>query len=98
MLVLVSILLEVFGFELSLLGTDHSNRPINTYNGQGVTKPGLSESDRRAHAIIYMTDTRPSSLPEEGFLTKKPIAVEKASADQEARPNEPTQFQEILYD
>jgi hypothetical protein len=44
--------------------------------------PGLSESDRQAHAIIYMTDTRPSCLPEEeGFLTKKPIAVEKASAD-----------------
>jgi hypothetical protein len=61
--------------------------------------PGLSESDRRAHAVIYMTDTRPSSLPEEeGFLTKKTIAVEKASADQEARPNEPTQFQEILHD
>jgi hypothetical protein len=49
--------------------------------------------------VIYMTDTRPSSLPEEeGFLTKKPIAVEKASADQEARPDEPTQFQEILHD
>jgi hypothetical protein len=76
-------LLGVFGFELSLLGTDHSNRPINTYNGQGVTKPGLSESDRRAHAIIYMTDTRPFCLPEEErYLTKKPIAVEKASADQ----------------
>jgi hypothetical protein len=44
--------------------------------------PGLSESDRQAHAVIYMTDTRPSCLPEEeGFLTKKPIAVEKASAD-----------------
>jgi hypothetical protein len=30
-----------------------------------------------------MTDTRPSCLPEEeNYLAKKPIAVEKASADQ----------------
>jgi hypothetical protein len=60
--------------------------------------PGLSESDRRAHAVIYIADTQPSYLPEEeGFLTKKSIAVEKASADQETGPNERTQFQEILH-
>ena len=64
---LVSILPEVLEFEDNYyhLGTDHLNRPINTYNSQGVTKSGLSESGRRSHAIIYMTDTRPSCLPEE---------------------------------
>ena len=64
---LVSILPEVLEFEDKYyhLGTDHLNRPINTYNSQGVTKSGLSESGRRSHAIIYMTDTRPSCLPEE---------------------------------
>ena len=63
--------------------TNHSHRPINTYNGQGVTKHGVSDEDKRAHSIVYMTDTRPSCLPEEKRdLTKKPIAVEKASDDQ----------------
>lgn len=63
--------------------TDHSRRPINTYNSQGVTKHGLSEEDKRAHSIVYMSGTRPSCLPEEERdLTKKPIAVEKASDDQ----------------
>ena len=85
---LVSILLEVFEFEDN---HHHSelilNRPINTYNGQGVTKPGLSESDRRAHAVIYMTDRQPFCLPEEEkYLTKKPIAVEKTSSDQKLDP------------
>lgn len=95
---LVSILLEVFEFEdkLSPLRSDHSNRPINTYNGQGVTKPGLSESDRRAHAIVYMTDTRPFCLPEEEkYLTKKPIAVEKASADQKLDPMSRLNFKKV---
>jgi hypothetical protein len=95
---LVSILLEVFEFEnkLSPLRTDHSNRPINTYNGQGVTKPGLSESDRRAHAIAYMTDTRPFCLPEEErYLNKKPIAVEKASADQKLDPMSRLNFKKV---
>jgi hypothetical protein len=63
--------------------TNRSRRPINTYNGQGVTKHGLSDEDKRAHSIVYMTDTRPSCLPEEKRdLTKKPVAVEKASDDQ----------------
>ena len=63
--------------------TDHSNRPINTYNGQGVTKHGLSDENKRAHCVIYMTDSRPSCLSaEKSFLDKKDIAVEKASNDQ----------------
>ena len=42
-----------------------------------------------------MTDTRPFCLPEEEeYLTKKPIAVEKAYRP-EAGPNEPTQFQDF---
>ena len=80
MLVLVSVLKMTIN---QPLGTNHSNRPINTYNSKGVTKPGLSESDRRAHAIVYMTDTQPSCLrEEEEYLAKKAIAVEKASPDQ----------------
>jgi hypothetical protein len=64
--------------------TNHSSRPINTYNGQGVTKSGLSEGDRQAHSIVHMTDTEPCCLPaEERDLINKAIAVEKASADQQ---------------
>jgi hypothetical protein len=57
-------------------------RPINTYGGRGVTKPGLSTAERQAHAIIYMSDTQPKILPEERDIVKKPIAVDKASAQQ----------------
>ena len=93
---LVSMLLEGVQRYLSPLGTDHSNRPINTYNSQGVTKPGLSEGDRRAHTIIYMTDTRPFCLPEEEkYLTKRPIAVDKASADQRLDPMSRVNFKKI---
>jgi hypothetical protein len=68
---------------ITMTHTDHSHRPINTYNGQGVTKHGLSDEDKQAHSIVYMTDTQPSCLPEEKkHLTKKLIAVEKASGDQ----------------
>jgi hypothetical protein len=96
LLVLVSMLLEGVRRYLSPLRTDHSNRPINTYNGQGVTKPGLSEGDRRAHAIIYMTGIRPFCLPEEEkYLTKKPIAVEKASADQRLDPMSRLNFKKV---
>jgi hypothetical protein len=63
--------------------TDHANRPIVTYKGQGVTKPGLSQRDREAHTIIHMTDTRPYCSHEElGLITKKPIVVEPSSSDQ----------------
>jgi hypothetical protein len=95
---LVSTLFEIFEFQryLSSLGTNHLNRPIHTYNGQGVTKPSLSESDRRAHAIVYMADTRPFCLPEEEkYLTKRPIAVDKASADQRLDPMSRVNFKKI---
>src|SRR5450755_4317444 len=64
-----------------------AGRPVesaDTYNGQGVTKPGLSEYDRQAHSIVYMTDTQPYCLPaeEKDLFINKPIAVEKASRDQ----------------
>ena len=62
----------------------------------GVTKAGLSENDRRAHAIIYMIDTRPSCLPEEEqYLTKVPIAIEKASIDQKLNPMSRLNFKKI---
>jgi hypothetical protein len=76
--------------------TDHSNRPINTYNGKGVTKHGLSDDNRRAHSIVYMTDTRPSCLPgEKAFLVKKDIAVQKASDDQKLDPMSRLNFGKI---
>jgi hypothetical protein len=83
--VLVSPVLGLLRSKLTITSyANHANRPINTYNGQGVTKPGLSEHDRQAHSIVYMTDTQPYCLPaeEKDLLINKPIAVEKASGDQ----------------
>jgi len=83
LLVRVSALLMRSCSDYIITHTDHSRRPINTYNGQGVTKHGLSDEDKRAHSIVYMTDTQPFCLPEEEkYLTKKLITVEKASDDQ----------------
>jgi hypothetical protein len=71
----------------------HSNRLINS---QGVTKPGLSESDKRAYTIVYMADTRPFCLPEEEkYLTKEAIAVEKASPDQRLDPMSRLNFKKV---
>ena len=56
--------------------------PINTYNGKGLSKPGLSERDRQSHAIIYMEGTQPQYAPGEPRSAKKPIAVKPAGADQ----------------
>jgi hypothetical protein len=54
-------------------------RPISTYGGQGTAKKGVDPS---AHAIIYMSDTTPSRLPSETGMTKKPLRVDPAGADQ----------------
>jgi hypothetical protein len=54
-------------------------RPISTYGGRGTTKNGLDPS---THAIIYMSDTTPSRLPSETGMTKKPLQVDPAGADQ----------------
>ena len=77
--------------------TNGANRPINTYNGQGVTKAGLSEHDRQAHSIIYMTDTLPFCLQaeEQYLLINKAIAVEKASYDQKLDPMSRLNFKKI---
>jgi hypothetical protein len=74
-----------------------SNRPINTYKGQGVTRPGFSQEDKSAHCIIYMTDTRPYCLPEEEkyLAAKKPIAVERASGDQKLDPMSRLNFRKV---
>jgi hypothetical protein len=54
-------------------------RPISTYGGRGTARNGLDPS---AHAIIYMSDTTPSRLPSETGMTKKPLQVDPAGADQ----------------
>jgi hypothetical protein len=61
--------------------------PIHTYGGRGVMKPGFNQQDQRAHAIIYMDNTRPASTSEEEMrlMTKQPIAVHAASSDQRLR-------------
>jgi hypothetical protein len=57
--------------------------PINTYGGQGVLKHGLSSSERQAHAVIYSSNTSPEISRKEGeLITKSPIAVDMASAEQ----------------
>lgn len=90
--------LRFFAFEMTVTTyPNHARRPINTYNGQGVTKPGLSEADRQAHSIVYMTDTRPSCLPaeEKDLLISKAIAVEKAFHDQRLDPMSRLNFKKI---
>jgi hypothetical protein len=83
LLVLVSTIRGAYA-HLSQWKLTFSDRAINTYNGLGVTKPGFSQEDKSAHSIVYMTDARPYCLPEEGrYLVKKPIAIERASSDQE---------------
>jgi hypothetical protein len=55
---------------------------IYTYGGQGVLKPGLSDSDRKGHAVIHMTGARPTGLQDGRLMNKEPIAVDPASPDQ----------------
>jgi hypothetical protein len=55
---------------------------IYTYGEQGVLKSGLSDSDRKAHAVIHMTGARPTDLQDEHLMNKEPIAVDPASPDQ----------------
>lgn len=57
--------------------------PINTYRGKGVAKPGLNEQERAAHAIVHQSDLEPwSHRDEHNMMTKLPIAVNMAKADQ----------------
>jgi hypothetical protein len=57
--------------------------PINTYNYQGVAKRGLSAQNRKAHCVIHMDNTNPTTGPgEQGLMAKKPIAVTAASPEQ----------------
>ena len=57
-------------------------RPINTYNGQGVSKPGLSKEEREAHSIVYSAASSPMcTAAERRFITKKAIAVDIARPD-----------------
>jgi hypothetical protein len=56
--------------------------PINSYNGKGVAKSGLSSSDRATHAVIYMEGTRlATSDAEDKMMDKIAIAVGLAGAD-----------------
>jgi hypothetical protein len=56
----------------------------------------LSDEDRQAHSIIYMTDTRPYCTPEEErVFTHKPIAVRNATADQKLHPMSRINFKTI---
>jgi hypothetical protein len=61
--------------------------PITTYQGKGVAKRGLSDEDRRAHAIIYMegTNIRPTAA-ERDMMDKESIAVHAAATDQKLDP------------
>lgn len=55
---------------------------IYTYGERGVLKSGLSASDRKAHAVIYMTGALPTDLQDKHLMDKEPIAVDPASPDQ----------------
>jgi hypothetical protein len=56
---------------------------INTYQGRGVAKSGLSKTDRLAHAIIYMSGSdAKQAAAEKDMMEKAPLAVSAAAADQ----------------
>ena len=57
-------------------------RPINTYNHQGVAKRGFSAADRRAHAIVHMSNATPRKSSEEPPFQKEPISVVPAAQNQ----------------
>lgn len=50
-------------------------RPITTYGGKGVAKPGV---DSAKHAIVYMRGSVPSPKADEPRMTKEPLEVEPA--------------------
>lgn len=57
--------------------------PINTYGGQGVSKPGLVATERNRHAVIHADDMLPhSSESDDGLMVKKPIAVDMFEPEQ----------------
>jgi hypothetical protein len=51
-------------------------RPIATYGGQGVAKPGV---DPAKHAIVYMRGSMPTRRANEPQMIKEPLEVEPAS-------------------
>ncbi|KIW88295.1 uncharacterized protein Z519_10862 [Cladophialophora bantiana CBS 173.52] len=59
---------------------------INTYGKRGLGKFKTSQRDIDAHSIIHMDDTTPHQLPGEPISDKRPIAVRKASPDQQLSP------------
>lgn len=44
---------------------DLMHRPIFSYGGRGVSKPGLTEREVRNHAIIHLKDEDPTLVPGE---------------------------------
>src|SRR5271168_1207858 len=82
-------------FWLSHTAADNICRMIYTYSGQGVLKPGLSDSDRKAHAVIYMTGARPTDLQDERLMNKEPIAVDPASPDQRLNNSSRLDFRRV---
>ena len=49
--------------------------PISTYNGQGLTAPGLLRSAKKSHAILYDDSTQPRGLRDEPRMKKTSIGV-----------------------
>ncbi|EXJ76854.1 hypothetical protein A1O3_10499 [Capronia epimyces CBS 606.96] len=56
--------------------------PVSTYQGKGVGRHNFHQVDIEAHAIIHMADTKPTQLPSEPKMSKRPIAVEKTDPGQ----------------
>jgi hypothetical protein len=54
-------------------------RPITTYDGKGVAKPGV---DPVKHAIIYTRGSVPTSKADAPRMTKEPLEVEPARPDE----------------
>ncbi len=49
--------------------------PINTYSGAGIRKPGFSQPDRDAHAIVYMAGMKPTTSTETKAITRTEIVT-----------------------
>ena len=60
-----------------------TGRPITTYAGRGTAKPGV---DASTHAIIYMSNSKPSRLQSEAEMIRVPLKVEPADPSQKLDP------------
>ena len=69
--------------------------PINTYQKQGLQKPGLSHTNIQAHAIIHMDNRTPMWLLGEPHSSKRPIKVHPEDPSKELHEASRLNFEKV---